>query len=301
MWIGKRIVTRNVQPLVAPIGPETHAVHSSFRLGPKGVPFLTGQNGAGERCSLSPRGSVHRWGNRSILASQDPSWSYDWVRPLLFSPVRGETQRTGFRPRSGNRFSPVKGEDPSWPPLGGERRKGPGFAHAPEKSSLPPRERQRGSCSQGADGHPLGRSSAGERPRGSYDATRGFVKGARPAMGPSMHGDSGLVPFSSLPPRLDALVPPVNSKTPHKQEASQSKTPRPLPRAISPIRSGPDTQREMIPSLIPPQRSGGDRRLPDLRDVVEAMFYVTQNGCTGGTLPGAARPRTPAVFLFWST
>ena len=63
----------------------------------------------------------------------------------------------------------------------------------------------------------------------------------------------------------------------------------------------PDTQREMIPSLIPPQRSGGDRRLPDLRDALQAMFYVTQNGCTGGILPGAARPRTPGVFFFWST
>jgi len=36
----------------------------------------------------------------------------------------------------------------------------------------------------------------------------------------------------------------------------------------------PDTQREMIqpeiiPLLIPPQRSGGDRRLPDLRDALQ--------------------------------
>jgi len=47
----------------------------------------------------------------------------------------------------------------------------------------------------------------------------------------------------------------------------------------------PDMQREMIqpeiiPSLIPPQRSGGDgrlpdRRLPDLRDALQAMFSVT--------------------------
>jgi len=39
-------------------------------------------------------------------------------------------------------------------------------------------------------------------------------------------------------------------------------------------------QPEIIPSLIPPQRSGGDgrlpdRRLPDLRDALQAMFSVT--------------------------
>jgi len=45
MWIGKSIFPRTVQPLVAPIGPETHSVQSTFRLGPKGVPFLTGQKG----------------------------------------------------------------------------------------------------------------------------------------------------------------------------------------------------------------------------------------------------------------
>jgi len=39
--------------------------------------------------------------------------------------------------------------------LSGERRKGQGFAQPPEKSSLPCRERQRGSCSQAAVGHPL--------------------------------------------------------------------------------------------------------------------------------------------------
>ena len=60
-----------------------------------------------------------------------------------------------------------------------------------------------------------------------------------------------------------------------------------------------DTQREK--PRIPPRRSGGDRRRPDLRDALQALFSVTQNGCTGGTLPGAAKPRTPVVFLLWST
>ena len=68
----------------------------------------------------------------------------------------------------------------------------------------------------------------------------------------------------------------------------------------------PDTRREIIPLRIPSQRSGGDRRLPDwrlpdLRDALQAPFSVTKHGCPGGTRPGAARPRTPVVFFFWST
>jgi len=169
IWVGKRIFPRTVQPLVAPIGPETHSVHSSFQLGPKDVPFLTGQKGdgkrhtnrhalrhrlrprrghgssvrvcscfpeglwaeakdggrrpAGERCSASQQGSVNRWGNRRLPASQDPSCS----PPKAFG---GETQGPKFRQPSG-------------------------------KGSLPRRERQRGSCLQGAGGHPLERDREG--------------------------------------------------------------------------------------------------------------------------------------------
>jgi len=57
--------------------------------------------------------------------------------------------------------------------LSGERRKGPGFAQPPERGPLPRRERQRGSPSQGAAGHPL------ERQRRSCDAEldiRGFAR-----------------------------------------------------------------------------------------------------------------------------
>jgi len=44
---------------------------------------------------------------------------------------------------------------------------------------------------------------------------------------------------------------------------------------------------------IPPPRSGGDRRLPGLRDVIQAMFSGTKNGGTGAW----TRPRTSVVFL----
>jgi len=51
----------------------------------------------------------------------------------------------------------------------------------------------------------------------------------------------------------------------------------------------PDTQRETLQPLISPPRSGGDGRLPDLRDALQAMGSVTPNGCTGCTLPGDPR------------
>ena len=97
---------------------------------------------------------------------------------------------------------------------------------------------------------------------------------------------------------------PFRLMLPFRQSSARShanKKPRPTH-----TRDLPDTQREIIPSRIPSQCSGGDRRLPDLRlpdlrDALQALFSVTQNGCTGGTLPGTARPRTPAAFFFWST
>ena len=95
---------------------------------------------------------------------------------------------------------------------------------------------------------------------------------------------------------LFRLMPPFRQSS---ARSRANKKPRPTC-----TRDLPEPQREIIPSRIPPQRSGGDRRLPDLRDLrdaLQALFSVTQNGCTGCTLPGAARPRTPVVFLFCST
>jgi len=45
MWVGKSIFTRTVQRALALIGPEIRSVQPTFRLGPKDVPFLTGQKG----------------------------------------------------------------------------------------------------------------------------------------------------------------------------------------------------------------------------------------------------------------
>jgi len=48
MWVAKSIFTRTVQRALALIGPEIRSIQSSFRLGPKGVSFLTGQKGDGK-------------------------------------------------------------------------------------------------------------------------------------------------------------------------------------------------------------------------------------------------------------
>jgi len=48
MWVGKSIFTRTIQRALALIGPEIRSVQSAFRLGPKDVPFLTGQKGDGK-------------------------------------------------------------------------------------------------------------------------------------------------------------------------------------------------------------------------------------------------------------
>jgi len=100
-----------------------------------------------------------------------------------------------------------------------------------------------------------------------------------------------------LSPRLDAPVPPVNSTKPCRHDAAPTRRRASKTLRHSYTRDLPDTQREMIPSRIPPQRSGGDRRLPDPRDAFQAMFSVTQNGGTGDT-PQAPRGRKPRQGSF---
>jgi len=55
MWVGKSIFTRTAQRALALIGPEIRSVQSSFRLGPKDVPFLTGQKGDEKSRRADPR------------------------------------------------------------------------------------------------------------------------------------------------------------------------------------------------------------------------------------------------------
>jgi putative transposase len=51
-----------------------------------------------------------------------------------------------------------------------------------------------------------------------------------------------------------------------------------------------DVQWTLVEPLIPPQRNGGDRRTSDMREVVNAILYLTKNGCAWRDLPGDFPP-----------
>jgi len=61
---------------------------------------------------------------------------------------------------------------------------------------------------------------------------------------------------------------------------SSARSLAPPTRAISPMRRGRPSNRCSFQLRIPPQRSGGDGRLPDLCKAIQAMFSGTK-GCIG--------------------
>jgi len=190
--------------------------------------------------------------------------------------------------RWGNRRFPAS-EDPSCSPpkaFGGEQE-GSGFAQPPGTRSSP---------SQGAAGHPLQRDREGlPRQRACLYAKNGSVKGSRPAINPSFQGDSGVVRSlfrcTWMPPFRPSSARSRATKAPRYQDAS------PHPHERSPRYAVGETadrsaalRRRRAPPLPARRRLGHFLR--------QAMFSVTQNGCTGCTLPGiraAARP-PPAPY-----
>ena len=65
-----------------------------------------------------------------------------------------------------------------------------------------------------------------------------------------------------------------------------------------------DAQWLLIEPLIPPARTGGDRRTSDMREVVDGIFYVLKNGCQWRDLPGDFAPNWHTVYAYfnqWST
>ena len=123
MWVGKRIF---------PVSRGYGDVQSGAT--PRESPFLIGLKGDGNRRTHRPslrHRRRPRRGNRTPL-----------VAPLLYE---GEETPGGFPSREvrstfGNRRLSCEGQDPSCSPLGGERRRGPGFAQPPGTGSLPRRE-----------------------------------------------------------------------------------------------------------------------------------------------------------------
>src|SRR3954463_11834308 len=54
----------------------------------------------------------------------------------------------------------------------------------------------------------------------------------------------------------------------------------------------------LVASLIPPARRGGRRRSVDVRQVLNAIFYVLATGCQWKALPKDLPPKSTAHFYF---
>lgn len=61
-----------------------------------------------------------------------------------------------------------------------------------------------------------------------------------------------------------------------------------------------DEQWLLVEPLIPPQRSGGNRRTTNMRDVVDAILYLTKNGCQWRDIPGDFAPDWHTVYAYFN-
>ncbi|MCS4034453.1 transposase [Salinibacter ruber] len=64
-----------------------------------------------------------------------------------------------------------------------------------------------------------------------------------------------------------------------------------------------DAEWKLIEPLLPAERRRGAPRTVDLREIVNAVLYVTKNGCTWRDLPGDL-PHHKTVYAYfraWST
>jgi len=59
-----------------------------------------------------------------------------------------------------------------------------------------------------------------------------------------------------------------------------------------------DTEWALIAPLIPPARRGGRKRSVDVREVLNAIFYVLATGCQWNALPKDLPPKSTAHFYF---
>lgn len=59
-----------------------------------------------------------------------------------------------------------------------------------------------------------------------------------------------------------------------------------------------DAEWGLIAPLIPPARRGGRRRSVNVREVINAIFYVLSTGCQWQALPKDLPPRSTAHFYF---
>ena len=59
-----------------------------------------------------------------------------------------------------------------------------------------------------------------------------------------------------------------------------------------------DAEWALVAPLIPPARRGGRRRSVDVREVLNAIFYVLATGCQWQALPKDLPPKSTAHFYF---
>jgi len=126
--------------------------------------------------------------------------------PLLFSPerFRGRDARAGVSLNLRNQVLFLTGRDREGLPhrgpqviLWGETEKAL-LSGRDARAQIPPTSGKKFSPLQGAVGHPLERQLQSLATHGMcLYAKNPSVKGSRPAIGPSMQSDSGLVPSSS--------------------------------------------------------------------------------------------------------
>ncbi len=55
-----------------------------------------------------------------------------------------------------------------------------------------------------------------------------------------------------------------------------------------------DAEWMLVAPLIPPARRGGRRRSVDVREVINAIFYVLSTGCQWNAIPSDLPPRSTA-------
>ena len=57
-----------------------------------------------------------------------------------------------------------------------------------------------------------------------------------------------------------------------------------------------------IPPLIPPAKPGGNKRMVDVREVMNGVMYVLSTGCQWRALPKDLPPKSTVhdYFIFWS-
>src|ERR1700694_479912 len=62
-----------------------------------------------------------------------------------------------------------------------------------------------------------------------------------------------------------------------------------------------DAEWALVAALIPPARRGGRRQSIDVREVLNAIFYVLATGCQWQALPKDVPPKSTAhsYFMLW--